>query len=286
MKKISACPGWLELSHDRTAFVLVPERAEIVRKIFDLSISGLGSYFIADHLTRQKVPPFGASRKWDHTTIDSMLRNRATTGQYQPKSWAGGNKKGVAVGAPISNYYPAIIDEETFEAAQRIRRQNLAAGRGRKGNNYANLFTGLTTCAYCNGPVKFHSNKDYKSLICAQVLENAGCIRAAWSYKNFESSVLSFLAHPAFVERFTGDRKGALSKLAERIRRLLAPDAYDVRLEIALLLKQMSTELTLANAGSDPRPILPNALIRRDKPERFFEIGLWNGPKYRGIPIS
>ena len=286
MKKISACPSWLELSNDRTAFVFVPARAEIVRKIFELSVSGLGSYAIADRLTRQKVPPFGASRKWDHTTIDSMLRNRATTGQYQPKSWAGGNKKGVPVGAPISNYYPAIIDEETFQAAQRMRRQNLAAGRGRKGNNFANLFTGLTTCAYCNGPVKFHSHNDYKSLVCAQVLENAGCIRAAWSYKNFESSVLSFLAHPAFAERFAGDQKCALSQLAQRIRQLSGPDTYDIRLEIALLLKQMSPELTIASAGSDPRPIVPDALIRRDKPERFFEIRLWKGPKYRGIPIS
>jgi hypothetical protein len=34
---------------------------------------------------------------------------------------------------------------------------------------------------------KFHSHNDYKSLICAKVLENAGGVRAAWSYKNFEA---------------------------------------------------------------------------------------------------
>src|ERR1700746_3053556 len=221
MKKISACPSWLDLSEDRRSFVFVPEKAQIVREIFALSIGGLGSYAIADRLNRKRVPPFGLSPTWDHTTIDSMLRNRATIGEYQPKSWAGGSKKGVAVGAPISDYYPSVIDEATFQAAQVARQRNLATGRGRKGNNVANIFNGLTTCAYCGGPVKFHSNGDSKSLICAQVIENTGCIRVGWSYRNFESSVLSFLAHPALVERFTGERRKVTEELANCIMQRL-----------------------------------------------------------------
>src|SRR5581483_1538043 len=106
MKRISACPGWLDLSGDRRSFVFVPEKAQVVREIFELSIGGLGSYAIADRLNRKGVPPFGPSPTWDHTTIDGMLRSRATVGEYQPKSWAGGTKKGVPVGAPIANYYP------------------------------------------------------------------------------------------------------------------------------------------------------------------------------------
>ena len=85
-KKISACPGWLELSADRLSFIFVQQKAETVKKIFDLSIGGLGSYSIAGHLNRQGIPAFGTSPKWDHTTIDSMLRNKATFGEYQPKS--------------------------------------------------------------------------------------------------------------------------------------------------------------------------------------------------------
>ncbi len=178
MKRISACPGWLDLSGDRRSFVFVPEKAQVVREIFELSIGGLGSYAIADRLNRKGVPPFGPSPTWDHTTIDGMLRSRATLGEYQPKSWAGGTKKGVPVGAPIANYYPAVIDETTFQAAQVARQRHLATGRGRKGNNIANLFTGLTTCAYCEGPVKFHSNGDSKSLICAP---SARAGRSVWN---------------------------------------------------------------------------------------------------------
>jgi Recombinase len=285
MKKISACPSWLDLSEDRGSFVFVPEKAQIVREIFGLSIGGLGSYAIADRLNRKGVPPFGPSPTWDHATIDGMLRSRATVGEYQPKSWAGGTKKGVPVGAPISKYYPAVVDETAFQVAQVARQRHLATGRGRKGNNIANLFTDLTTCAYCGGPVKFHSNGDSKSLICAQVIENVGCIRAAWTYRNFESSVLSFLAHPALMDRSVGDGQKLLAELAFRIKQLHRPETYDLRLEIASLAKQVISELKVASAGADPTPTLPGALVRRDNPERFFEITLSDGRGYRGMPV-
>jgi hypothetical protein len=283
MKKISACPSWLELSEDRTSFVFVPEKAKIVREIFQLSIGGLGSYAIAARLDRQKVAPFGRSPKWDNTTIDSMLRNRATFGEYQPKSYAGGSKKGVPVGAPIPEYYPAVIDEATFQAAQSARQRNLVVGRGGKGHNVANIFPRLTTCAYCGNSVKYHS--DSESMMCEKDLSGSGCSRAAWSYKNFESSVLSFLAHPALIERLTDEQQNRMTDLVTRIRQLAGPDTYDIRLDIASLLKQVLSELRLACAGPSPSPILAEAIIRRDSSARFFEVRLWDGPKYMGIPV-
>ncbi len=264
MKKISACPGWLKLSEDRCSFIFLPDRAEIVRKIFELSIGGLGSYSIANHLNRQGVPAFGPSTSWDHTTIDSMLRNKA----------------------PVPGYYPAVVDEATFQAAQLARRRNLAVGRGRKGHNITNIFTGLTTCAYCASPVKFHSNGNSKSLICTQVLNGTGCIRAAWSYRNFESSVLHFLTHPALVEGLKDERRRIMVELVGHTRQLSGLDTYDARFEITSILKHALSELKVASAGSDPTPTLPDALIRRDIPDRFFEIKLWNGPPYVGIPIE
>ena len=213
-----------------------------------------------------------------------MLRNRATFGAYQPKSWAGGSKKGVPSGPPIFGYYSAVIDESMFHV-QVARQRHLTSGRGSKGNNFANIFTGLTTCAYCASPVRFHSKNDSKSLICSQVLGGTGCIRAAWSYKNFENSVLFFLAHPALTECLDEDKQKAMAELIDRIKQLSGSNDYDVRLEIASLLKQVVSELKFANSGSQPMRTLPGALIRRDNPERLFEIKLWDGPKFIGIPI-
>ena len=76
-----------------------------------------------------------------------------------------------------------------------------------------------------------------------------------------------------------------MAELIDRIKQLSGSNDYDVRLEIASLLKQVVSELKLANAGSQPMRTLPGALIRRDNPERLFEIKLWDGPKFIGIPI-
>jgi hypothetical protein len=284
MKKHITCPSWLDLSKDRTSFIFVEQKAEIVRRIFELCIEGLGSYSIAKQFNRQNVPTFGSSSTWDHSNIDNLLRNRATVGEYQPKSYAGGSKKGVPIGDPIPEYYPAVIEEKTFLAAREARRRHLRSGRGRKGNNLANLFTGIATCSYCGSSVKFHSNKTYKSLICEQVLERKGCIRAGWSYKNFESSVLQFLSHPALLQLFGGEL-GELPHLIEASKKLDPHNSVDARLTLAAELRKVITELRLANAGDRPALIHSEALIRRDLSERFFEVKLRDGPLLRGTPV-
>jgi Recombinase len=68
-KKFTNCPSWLTLSEDRASFIFMPDRAEIVRKIFELSIAGLGGYTMAKQLNNKRVPAFGLSKKWDQSTI-------------------------------------------------------------------------------------------------------------------------------------------------------------------------------------------------------------------------
>jgi hypothetical protein len=284
MKKISNSPGWLEISSDRLSFVYVPERAEIVRHIFQLSISGLGSYTIAKQLARQGVAPFGTSTHWDNTTIDSMLRNRAVMGEFQPKSFAGGSKKGVAIGKPIPDYYPAIIDEPTFLAAQQARRHNLACGQGRKGNELANLFPGLTTCFYCGDPVKFHSNGPSKSMICSRALLLKSCVRAAWSYGDFERSVLTFICHPALALAIDPAKRDKLASIVSDLRTISIDGTFDNRMGVSLSLKDTVTTLRVAAAGSSPRTH-PDSIIARDLQERRFEISLWHGQSLIGLPV-
>ncbi|MBP0116393.1 recombinase family protein [Bradyrhizobium vignae] len=285
-KKISAAPSWLGLSDDRKQFLFLPERAEVVRRIFELAIGGMGSYAIANYLDERKVPTFTNSESWDHTSIDYMLRNRATYGEYQPKSFAGGHKKGIPSGPPISDYYPAVIDRKTFETAQIARRQNLA-NRGRKGNDLANIFAGLAKCAYCGHELIFHRVANVQVLACDQVLNGKGCTRTAWTYEDFEITVLPFLAHPALVERAQGDRKVKLVELADKIANLpTSQEPYAVRVDISVLLKGIIAEMVVHSAGIVSNPRLPSASITKDVRGRFLEIRLWDGPLEKCICIS
>ena len=284
MKKLMARPGWLELSDDRTSFIFMPDRAEIVRRIFELSIAGLGGYTIAKQFNLKGVPPFGPSSRWDQSTIHNLLRNRATIGEYQLKR--NRNGKRIPEGDPIPDYYPPVIEESLFQAAQAARRKNLASGRGRKGRLITNLFAGIPTCAYCGSAVKFHSNGNAKSLICSRVINRLGCYRMAWSYRDFENSFLEFVKKHESDRTIEQREREALAKLVKHIRSLSGPDVYDARMGIAISLKATVSELKIASAGPTPIAGKPDARIRRDGPGRYFEIRFRGGSAHTGFPVG
>lgn len=285
-KKISAAPSWLGLTDDRKEFVFLPDRARTVQKIFELAIGGMGSYAIANYLDQQKIPTFTTSPHWDHTTIDYMLRSRATYGEYQPKSFAAGHKKGVPSGPPVSDYYPAVIDKGTFDAAQLARQQNLA-NRGRKGNDLANIFGSVCSCAYCGSEVVFHRISNVQVLVCERVLEGA-CSRSAWTYNHFEATVLTFMAHPALLESVNEEQRAELVRLVGEIEALSADQAarYVRRVNISVLLKQIVAKIIVHSASSFTPSRHPSAQIRKDMSGRFLEIHLERGPSYRCISVG
>lgn len=280
IKKLMGCPAWLGLSEDRASFVFIPDRAKIVERIFELSIAGFGGYTIAKQLNAKGVPAFGPSPKWDQSTIHNMLRNRATIGEYQPGKYRNKNLEPIDQ-KPIQNYYPRVIEESVFEAAQKARQQNLASGRGRKGRLITNVFEDLPTCFYCGSRMKFHSNGPAKSLICQTVLEGGGCYRFGWSYGDFEKSVFEFL------DKCGGDR--GLSEQLENLRvgtqKQSEREIYDARSEILQILKAIVLKLTIASAGASPPSSNPDARIRRDHPKRYFTATFSDGSLRTGYPI-
>lgn len=284
IKKLMGCPGWLKLSEDRTSFIFDPKKAEIVQKIFEASISGLGGYTIAKQLNAKKVPAFGPSPKWDQSTIHNMLRNRATIGEHQPKRIRNGKR--VPDGDPIPGFYPAAIDESLFDAAQEARQNNLASGRGRKGKLLTNLFRGIPTCAYCASPVLFKSKSNIKSLICSNVIEHQGCYRIAWSYKDFENSFLDFVKNHASDPTIGQQERESLEELVSHIRALSGSDVYDARVGIAASLKATVSELKIASAGPTPVAGKLDARIRLDRAGRYFVVRFRSGLAHTGSPTG
>ena len=59
---------------------IVPEQAELVRRIFRLFISGKTSGWIAKHLTAEGIPTPGGRKNWQASTIESILSNEKYMG--------------------------------------------------------------------------------------------------------------------------------------------------------------------------------------------------------------
>ena len=112
------------------ALVVVPEEAEIVRKIFDLYLQGNGVRKTKRYLEEHGIKTATGKDVWSTSTIDCMLSNEKYIGQvlmqktYTPDFLTGKQKKndGALSMFLVENAHEAIIDKETFEKVQKRKR--------------------------------------------------------------------------------------------------------------------------------------------------------------------
>ncbi|WP_271528813.1 recombinase family protein [Bradyrhizobium sp. CCBAU 25338] len=203
-KKLTArCPSWLRLTPDRMGFEVVEDHAAVVRRIFDEAASGLGTFTIVRRLNEENVPTFTGKGGWQNSTVNKILSSAAAIGTFQPNRMEGGKR--TPDGDPILNYFPRIVTQSVFEAAQRGRLERKTkpeSGRkgsgGPKGKNFTNLFSKLAVCDYCGKPMHYQNKgtppKGQSYLVCSNALRNVGCeMTGRWRYDQLESTFLSFV---------------------------------------------------------------------------------------------
>lgn len=205
-KLTSICPAWLEINEEKTAFRPVKKRCEIIKKIFEMKLAGIGTESIARRLNEQSAKsdgfwmPSGRKGKgtgqigWRKSYIMKILRNEAVIGHYQPHKIVveDGKRRREPVGEVITNYFPAIISGELFYGVQDLLNRNKphGYGSGRKGK-VNNLFSHLAKCGYCGAPMQIISKGgSQKYLVCDNARRGLGCERIMVPYMEFEKTVL------------------------------------------------------------------------------------------------
>jgi site-specific DNA recombinase len=108
------------------AIAIVPEQADIVRKIFDLYLQGLSLSQIKAYLESMGIKTVTGNEHWDTTTIQKMLKNEKYKGDtmlqktYTEDFMTG--KKARNIGQRnryyVRNSHPAIVSEEVFDKVQ------------------------------------------------------------------------------------------------------------------------------------------------------------------------
>lgn len=88
-KLTKTCPAWLRLTPDRSRFEIVEARADIVRLIYDETVSGIGKGSIAARLNDAGVPPFRGKNGWHASYIQKLISGEAALGIYQPHTMEG-----------------------------------------------------------------------------------------------------------------------------------------------------------------------------------------------------
>jgi site-specific DNA recombinase len=138
------------------AFVVVPEEAAIVQRLFREYLSGMGLRQIVTRLNKEGIPPREA-RAWGQSSVQRILANPAYTGrlEYGRRRQVGQSRvKKQAVIAVDSKLIPPIIAKEDWEAVQAVKATRPGFGKG-QGSGRANvarsLLTGLLKCRCGHG---------------------------------------------------------------------------------------------------------------------------------------
>lgn len=165
------------------ALSLIPERAAIVRRIFDSFLSGIGKKSIAEIFNEEKLPTWGAGvgRKpaayWHASYIHKILTSPTVTGRLVPHSGSYDDDKVFRRDpkAAIPDYYPRAISDEEFDRAQTLLTARKQTARSA---TTASIVAGLARCPHCGGTmtriVKGKKGGPPK-LICAKAKNSAGC---------------------------------------------------------------------------------------------------------------
>ena len=139
------CPGWLRLEkkdkHDPGKYVPIPERVELVKRIFKMALSGHGKRTIAVQFNKENIDPWGVGGKrgvgWHDSYIQKILHNDAVIGIFHPHRVK--NRKRTDLKTPMAGYYPPIISELDYRRVQALGKR-ATPGRVAK---VSNLFTGI-----------------------------------------------------------------------------------------------------------------------------------------------
>jgi len=216
-KLTSLYPHWLTLSKDGTTFHIKKDRVDIIKYIYDKCISGMGATQLLRHLNQNldqfPIPTNKRKNKnplWARTSLTRILTDKSVLGEYQPhigKHGGIGEKKRKPLGDPILDYYPQIIDEETYLKAQ-IARKSRVVGRGKLSNNhFSNLFRSFIKCGNCDGKMEFVNKGDTptrggKYLTCANSKRGGECTQNRhYKYLPLELMLLHLTTENGFMPK-------------------------------------------------------------------------------------
>ena len=136
---------------------LVVNEAEavVVRRIYAMSLDGLGTYRIANALAAEGIPTKRGAT-WQPGTVKAILVNITYTGDVllQKTIRVGNSPRKKNDGSEdsyyVSDHHPPIISHEVYEAAQEAlkgRTLGRKKGDGKSGNRYA--FSSRLICGHC-----------------------------------------------------------------------------------------------------------------------------------------
>ena len=148
---------------------IVPEEAEIIKKIYELFLFGYSIDQIKEYLESNEIKTQKGKSVWEKHAIRNILTNERYTGDMllqktfteNPISKKVKKNRGEMAKYLVLNNHPAIIGKDTFKSAQmemakrsnkRVTSDLSITGKGKHSGKYA--LTDLLICGECGSPYR------------------------------------------------------------------------------------------------------------------------------------
>ncbi|MFN3349215.1 recombinase family protein [Pseudorhodoplanes sp.] len=188
-------PAWIRWDDRSKEHVPIPERARVVRTIFEKADEGWGQHRIAHWLNSKRTPTWGGARAakyWHRSYVAKVLRNSAAMGVFTPhrtQKDETGKRVRTAL-SPIENYFPPVVDAALFERVAAKLGSTAARGRNANTGVVRSVVAGVAKCARCGGTVTRVTKGEHVYLVCSRANARAkGCKYLAVPYSAVEAAL-------------------------------------------------------------------------------------------------
>lgn len=171
--------GYIRNPEGKRFWVVDEDAAAVVRRIFKMSLDGMGVDTIASALEAEGIPTppaywkskgikrggrnCGKADRWNNSTISNILAMQEYCGDVLNfKSYKPSFKSRKQINRPREDWLPfenvhtPIIDRATYEAVQKKREKKLRKRKPKTGER--NKFCGLLRCGNCGTNLAYHKN--------------------------------------------------------------------------------------------------------------------------------
>lgn len=209
--------GYMKDPENKNKLIIDGSAAQIVKRIFDMYVSGIGFIQIARTLTSEGIPSPRAYKKqrtnykgrsgqidvWSFETIKYILTNPSYIGNITQNRYTKVNYKLKKLKKlpreawiTVDDTHEPIIDEEIFQTAQQLLSVRDSSKYMSKGSSH--LLSGMIYCGDCESRMTFLRNKGNKDndrvyCVCSRYKRYSLCTRHSIPEKELEQKVINEL---------------------------------------------------------------------------------------------
>ena len=237
---VNPCFGYVKDPQDKNHWLIDPEAADTVRRIFELAAAGMSQLSICRTLVQEKRVTPGCYRfqhspdgvgkqhthrkpyNWDTRMLCKLVQRREYMGDTVNFKTCVTEYRGKRVSVPAEDQlvftgtHEAIVDEETWQAAQQIFHPEMSSAPGKPC-----ALKGLMVCGECGVPMKFHrmsGHEECNDFVCRTHQKSAAYEERLCTHNSIRVTVIREIVRDTLrtVNRYAiADEEGFRRRLAQ-----------------------------------------------------------------------